>query len=242
MATAADRRGPGPERAFAPDLPTTGDVVLDKEESAHLVRVRRVREGDDVVLFDARGATRQGRLITADAKAAVVTVVGEAPARAPGRRVRLAVSLPEPARADALVATAAELGVAVLQPMTCARTDPGRAALAERRAAKWARAAREALKVNGLAYALEIPTPVAFEALLAEPALLLDPDPTAPPLRDMLGEADPTPWLLIGPEGGFTDAELDTASTAGVATARLGGPALRTATAALVAAAAALLD
>ena len=54
--------------------------------------------------------------------------------------------------------------------------------------------------------------------------------------------ADPTPWLLIGPEGGFTDAELDTASTAGVATARLGGPALRTATAALVAAAAALLD
>jgi len=217
-----------------------GEVVLDGEESAHLVRVRRVAAGQIVVLFDGLGATGIGTLTQADPRAAVVALTGPHPARLPARLVRLAVSLPEPARADRMVAMLAELGVSELMPLTCARTDPGRRTLAGRRAKRWTRAAREALKVNGGAHALRIHPTKAFAELVGPESLLLDPDPDAPPFAECLGATDPTPWILIGPEGGFTEAELVTAVEAGTHTARLGGLALRTGTAALAAAAVAL--
>ena len=57
MATAGDRRGPGPERAYVCPLPPAGEVRLGPEESRHLVRVRRVAAGSEVVLFDGRGGS-----------------------------------------------------------------------------------------------------------------------------------------------------------------------------------------
>ena len=240
MATAADRRGPGPERAFASDLPAGGEVVLDPDESAHLVRSRRVPVGAAVVLFDGMGTTCLGRLRTADPRAAVVEVEGPHPARVPSRRVHLVVSLPEPARADAMVAALAELGVRQLTPMLCARTGRGREALAERRAKRWVRAAREALKVNGCAHAMRILPTGSFESLLHADAVLLDPDPRAAPLASVLGTREAPRPILVGPEGGFIEAELDAAAQCGVPVARLGAAALRTGTAAVAAAAVAL--
>lgn len=240
MATAADRRGPGPERAFTPHVPLVGEVVLDGEESAHLVRVRRVAAGQPVVLFDGVGGTGIGTLTQADPRAAVVTVVGPHPARAPARAVRLAVSLPEPARADRMVAMLAEMGVGELTPLMCNRTDPGRRTLAGRRATRWARATREALKVNGCAHAMQIHETRPLADLLGPEGLLLDPDPARGSLAQVLGSGEGIPWILVGPEGGFTEGEIASATEAGSPIARLGGLALRTGTAAVVAAAAIL--
>ena len=242
MATASGARGPGPERAWAPSLPLQGQVVLDRDESAHLVRVRRVQAGEPVVLFDGAGTTRIGSLTTADPKGAVVTVHGAHPARVPARTVRIAASLPEPARADQMIATLAELGVADFVPLRCARTDSRRDALLERRRARWERACREALKVNGGAHVMGVHAPRDLADLLGEPCLVLDPDPQARPFLAVLEDADPTPWILVGPEGGFTEAEVTRWKQAGMPAARLGASALRTATAACAAAAAALLQ
>ena len=52
MATAGDARGAGPERAYCPHLPASGLVTLYHDEGHHLVRARRARVGDPVVLFD----------------------------------------------------------------------------------------------------------------------------------------------------------------------------------------------
>ena len=93
MATLGGARGAGPERAFAEPLPASGRVVLGPEESKHLVRVRRAERGVAVVLFDGLGATRAAILEVADARAAVLTVLGDAPDREP-RTLQLAVSLP----------------------------------------------------------------------------------------------------------------------------------------------------
>lgn len=236
MATAGGARGSGPERAFAPELPATGAVTLDAEESSHLVRSRRVRVGEAVVLFDGRGTTRIGSLRKADGRAAVVEVEGDYPARAPARRVRLAVSLPEAGRADRLVGALAELGVETLAPLVCERTPPGRGDLAARRTQRWERLAREAAKVNGAARVLAFHSPLAFAEALREVAVLLDPDPGLPPLLDVVPARGP-PWILIGPEGGFSGAELAAARAAGCAAARLGNLVLRTETAAVAAAA-----
>ena len=237
MATAGAARGAGPERAFHAPLPASGQVVLDAEESAHLVRARRARVGDAVVLFDGVGGSRAGRLVRAEGRGAVVAIEGEAPDRTPTRRVRLAVALPEMGRADRMVAMLAELGVAILAPLVTARSEPGRTEQAQRRAARWAKLAREACKVNGSARALVVDAALDFGRALAEGAVILDPDPQAPSLAEVVGAADPPPWLLLGPEGGFTPAELEEARTAGAPIAQLGAPALRVETAAVATAA-----
>lgn len=240
MSTAGDAGGAGPERAWCEALPANGtDVVLDREESGHLVRVRRVGEGDDVVLFDGRGALRRGRLVGADARAARVHVLGPYPARHPVRDLEVRASLPEPSRADDLVAALAELGVRRFVALACRRTPPGRDDLLRRRLARFARAAREALKVNGLAQALEVhPEPRPFAAALEGRGWLLDTAPGLPPLGACVAAATAGPLVLwVGPEGGFAPDEREAAHAAGLGLASLGGAALRTATAAVAAAA-----
>ncbi|MDJ0520435.1 MAG: RsmE family RNA methyltransferase [Planctomycetota bacterium] len=236
MATAGASRGSGPERAWAPALPKGGEVVLDAEESSHLVRSRRVAVGDAVVLFDGRGTCRAGVLVGGDPRAARVALEGDYPDRTPARTVRLAVSLPEMGRADRMVQALAELGVAEVGHLVCARSEPKRAGQAERRAARWEKLAREACKVNGCARALRIAPPVLFDAALAGTALLLDPDPAAPSLATA-GSGSEDLTLLIGPEGGFTESEVEAARAAGAGVARVGQAALRVETAAIAAAA-----
>ena len=136
------------------------------------------------------------------------------------------------------MAALAELGVTRLTALTCARTPPGRDGLLARRGERFARAAREALKVNGLAVAMEVgAAPVPFLEALEGPGWLLDTAPDLPLLGACVGARPPGPVALwVGPEGGFAEAELAAAHAAGLVRASLGGGALRTGTAAVVAA------
>jgi 16S rRNA (uracil1498-N3)-methyltransferase len=231
MATRGDAPGAGAERAWHDPLPAAGEVVLAPEESAHLVRVRRVAVGDAVVLFDGRGATRHGTLIDADPRAARVALAGEAPDRAPAHEVVVASSVPEPGRADELVDALAWLGVTAWVPLAFRRTPGGRLEIVERRRERWRRIAIEAGKGNGRSRLLDVLPARSFAALLAEPPaaglLLLDPDPAAPPLHVLLAPEAPRPWLVVGPEGGLDETERKAAFTAGARTASLGGPVLR---------------
>ncbi len=242
MATAGGGRGSGPERAFVRPLPDAGEVVLGEAESRHLVRVRRVRAGEPVVLFDGAGKTRLAHLTGADPRRAVLGVQGPYPDREPSLAWTLAVSIPEAGRADLLVATLAELGVARLVWLQAARTPAGRADLPGRRGERWGRLITEAAKVNGRSRLLEVAGVLDLGAVLARApaAVLLDPDPLLPTLPALLSAEGAPPWLLVGPEGGFTDEEREAAREAGAACARLGAVALRVETAAIAAASVAL--
>ena len=244
MATAGGARGGGAERAFAAVLPPSGPVVLSSEESAHLVRSRRVSVGDEVVLFDGRGATRRGRMVQVDARAAVVEVLGEAPDREPARALRLFVSPPEAPRTDDMVSALAELGVAHLTPLVCTRTPAGRLEGWARRAERHERLLVEAAKVSGRSRFLTLGAARTLAEVLAAPPVeglrLLDPDPAAPWFADTLPSEGPLPWLLVGPEGGFTPAEVAAARAAGVSPVRIAATTLRVERAAVAAAAQAL--
>lgn len=238
MATAGDARGRGPERAFVDALPDGGEVELDADESSHLVRARRVREGDPVVLFDGRGTTMLATLVRAAPRRAIARIEAPYPDREPARRVSLCVSLPEAGRTDRMVAQLAELGVDRLVPLVCARTPAGRMDQVGRRRERWTKLAREAGKSSGRCRLLEILEPWTFDALLearGPEVVLLDPDPALPRLAAVLARAEAPPWIAVGPEGGFTGDEMKRASTS--PRARLGETALRTETAALAAAA-----
>jgi 16S rRNA (uracil1498-N3)-methyltransferase len=242
MATAGGRRGPGPERAFCDPLPASGEVRLDAEEERHLVRVRRARAGDEVVLFDGRGTTRLGRLLAREG-GAWVQVLGPSPDREPPRRVEVGCALPGAGRADDLVFALAESGVSRLVPLVCERSDPRASALSPARRERFARLAREAAKVSGRSRLLEVAPPRAPVDVVRSfgegAAVALDPDPGLPLLPDVLPPTGPA-LLLVGPEGGFTAAELEALSRAGARLGTLGACALRVETAALSAAAIAL--
>ncbi|MDP6379822.1 MAG: 16S rRNA (uracil(1498)-N(3))-methyltransferase, partial [Phycisphaerae bacterium] len=49
-------------RFFAPDLPEGGEIFLAGDEAHHMVRVRRQKPGDVVVLFDGRGRWAEARI------------------------------------------------------------------------------------------------------------------------------------------------------------------------------------
>ena len=248
MATAGDRRGAGAERAFCAPLPASGTVTLTPDESLHLVRARRVREGEVVVLFDGAGRTAFARLAAANPRGATLTVEGPAPDREPARLVGVAVALSASGRADDLVARLAEMGVSLFVPLVSERGAADPRAAAEKRTERWARLAREAAKVNGRSRLLEVAPPMPLQDVPrwaasrpeAYSCVCLDPDPSAPGLLRVLATAK-APLLLVGPEGGFSAAEAEALSAAGVPRATLGPCVLRTETAALAAAAAALV-
>jgi 16S rRNA (uracil1498-N3)-methyltransferase len=240
MATAGAGRGVGPERAYAPEIPPEGEVALPPEEARHLVRVRRLAPGDALVLFDGRGRSAVATLVRVGRGVAIARVDGPWPDREPARPVRLAVSLPEPPRADRLVSVLAEMGVAELVPLVAARTHPRRAAMVAERADRFHRLAVEAAKVNGRARLLAVAPARTLADALREPCVLLDPDPAARPLLEALADRETLPLLLVGPEGGFTDDEIALARAAGAEVSRLGIAVLRVENAALAAAAVAL--
>lgn len=264
MATSGGTRGVGPERAYAPRLPRSGTVVLSAEESHHLVRVRRARAGDEVVLFDGVGGSALGRLVDERATGASVEWVAPYPDREPRRAVFVETSVPGPSRLDELVASLAELGVTAWGPIVCERSDRKFVDALERRAERLGRLLIEAAKVSGRSRLMTIAVPREFADAVARDAassgagvgdgvggarggvtVLLDPDPAAPLLRDVLAsrcEPHVAVRLIVGPEGGFTPAELERATAAGIASASLGACALRTELAAVAAAAIALCD
>jgi 16S rRNA (uracil1498-N3)-methyltransferase len=123
-----------------------------------------------------------------------------------------------------------------------ARWDGARQAAAGRR---WATIAREAAKQSQRAWlpVLEGPLPGAAAAAAATTGrgLGLVAHPAAGSrLRDVLAERDPTPdsvWVVVGPEGGFSEDEVATFAAAGAVPVSLGPQILRTETASVVAAA-----
>lgn len=248
MATSPQARGKGPERAWCRPLPAEGRVVLEPAEGHHLVRARRVRVGEEVALFDGDGEGRLARVVSAGAEGVEVEILCPSVGRRPWRSVTVATAWPDGARADDLIATLAELGVEAVVPLRTRRTNGDPADRIGSRAARQGRIVVEAAKVSGSNRCLRIEAPLDLEAALRAAAghriVLLDTAPGLASLADALAAADSglpfAVWLVVGPEGGFTDDEVEVARTFGARVASLGGLALRTETAAIAAASIAL--
>ena len=234
---AAPPESPPPDRpprlyhAGLSDLATGREAVLDPEEARHARKALRLRPGSIVELFDARGTTARAELLDAAQSACRVTGLTRHPPSA--TRVTLAVAIPKGNRADAMVDQLVQLGVDRLIPLRSDRSvvDPRDAKLE-----RFERRVIEALKQCGRAYGMAIEPVRAFEGVLVEPAgerLILTPNgggsrPTGPAAAVL---------ALIGPEGGWTAAELARANDSGFQPWTINPYVLRIETAAAAAAA-----
>lgn len=224
-------------------------VVLSPDEAKH-ARVLRLQAGAALELFDAEGrvwlAELAGNCDTAVLRAPVDAVVSEAQPVS-GVHLVLATAWPKGKRSAVLVEKCAELGVDEIIPLRCARSVVMKDNESEG-VERLRRIAAEAAKQSGRNSVPVISDERGLPQLLADPpggalCVLLDPRARTS-LAQVLAQVEPNAaggravLLLIGPEGGFTPAELDLASQAGVQSARLGRHVLRVETACIAACAA----
>jgi 16S rRNA (uracil1498-N3)-methyltransferase len=224
-------------RYLVAEPPVAGEeLALSPGDSHHLSRVVRRRPGDEVELADGAGRLWPAVVVAAGPRATVR--VGE-PRDAPRPpAVSLHLGLTDWARVDLVVEKAAELGVQEVTLMTSerARRIPGADAW-ERRRRRLERVAEAAGRQSGQAWLPRLRGLVPFDDALAEipsgEGCLIDPrgDAAVSAVAGRSGRAA----LLVGPQAGFSEAEVERAREAGLAVCGLGPAVLRTETAAIAA-------
>jgi 16S rRNA (uracil1498-N3)-methyltransferase len=239
----------GPAGAAA----SAGNTVdLPEAASHHARRVLRLRPGDPIVLFDGAGNEYRATLLPAagtnDTLGRALILGVDAVDRETRMPLTLVQALSAQEKIDWLIEKCAELGVRrlVLAPAerSVVRLDAERQ---ERRLGRWRDIGVAACAQCGRNRLLDITLAADFAAALHDARQagarhwVLEPA-AALPLAAGLGAADLAAGAVcvVGPEGGFTDAEIATAVALGYTPARLGPRVLRTETAGLVAAAALL--
>lgn len=217
------------------------ELTVEGDAYRHLFRARRLAGGDALRVVDGAGGAWSARVESVGPRRAVVRLLEPEPSLESLLRLELLAALPRSQRASWLVEKATEIGVAALRFLVTERTvrEGGRGVLE-----RWRRVAAAALEQCGRARLPEVTGPHAWEelpGLLApcSPRYLLDPGAPA-----LVPFADPTGGrvaALVGPEGGWTDAERASLAELGCRAAGLGPRTLRTETAAVAAASIVLL-
>ncbi len=226
-------------------------VTLTGEEARHLLGARRMRPGERFALQGTDGRRFAAELVAADRRSATVRVLEPVTVPAlPPVAVTLLLAAVKDKAADWMVQKATELGVAAVGWFPTEHgTVPHKALNAPRTLERWERIAWEACKQCDrqhpptVSVLRDLPGALAAhpvgDGADAPQGWLLDAAARDTPAH-LLSRHPATIRVLVGPEGGWSDAERALAREAGYRPVRLGATVLRAETAALAAAALAL--
>ncbi len=224
-----------PPLFFLQDLPDTESVELTGDEGHHAAKVRRMRVGEAVQLGDGRGGLLDCRITAVRADGLTVEVLArrQVPEHAP--RVVVVQALPKSGRGELAVEVMTELGVDEIVPWSAARSvTEWSGARGAKAVERWRRTAHEASKQSRRPWVPTITnladTAAVTARLAAEGGFVLH-ESADLPLADRRLRADGNLVLVVGPEGGIDERELEVFAAAGAVAVRLGAPVLRTSTA-----------
>jgi 16S rRNA (uracil1498-N3)-methyltransferase len=210
-------------RFYAPDAHRPGDLItLPSDEAEHLTRVLRLKAGDVLRVFNGQGREFDATVEQTDKQAVRVRLGNFAPA-APEPRVAitLAQAVLKGDKMDDVVRDATMMGAAEIQPIMTTRTEVTRASLVRgRRRERWERIAVSSAKQCGRATVPRILDAIEFDELIDALGKMLRPlpglmlvEPNAAKETTPASELDLSPQrgatVLIGPEGGWTPAEVE---------------------------------
>ena len=242
-----------PPRVLVPDASSgrSGDEIPFGQEELRHLRVRRLRDGDEVVVLDGKGGRGSGTIVSKGAAVRLTffeETAGDLPpsprpsfASLPGEpalRLTVLLAAAEPARVEWAVEKGTECGAAAFVLLACERSQRAHVAALHARLARLARIAAEATKQcdRTIVPAVEGPE-AAADVLRRWTGRLLLAAPDAPPLGPgFAGKGGEGPRAVaIGPEGGFSPPERALFEECGALSFSLGPRILRLETAVVAA-------
>jgi 16S rRNA (uracil1498-N3)-methyltransferase len=223
-------------RRWIADEVSGNRAALVGDHADHLVRVLRARVGQE---FDiSTGAVvRRGRVVSL-AENRVEFELGEEIPAVSGVSLTLLLAIFKFDRFEWAIEKCTELGASRIVPVIAQRTDAHLAAASAKRVERWRRIALQATEQSRRAAAPEIADSLRLAAAAKLPAslrIVLSESEQQTTLRDVVGRSDGNAALAIGPEGGWTEAELKLFQQEGWISASLGPAILRAETAAIAA-------
>ncbi len=239
-------------RFYAPPENIVGSMVtLSADETHHLIHVLRMTPGNEAFVFDGRGREYRCGFRRVEHNRAQLEIAEPLPDGVESPLdLTLAQSLVKGERFDFIIQKATELGVSTIAPLLTryseARLDDHQKT---KRVERWRRISLEAIKQCGRRKLVAIAGPCTLREFIAaneaspngwpqpQRLLLLFNGQGGLPVADALGETTGASSVvaLIGPEGGWSDDELETLNEGGCKCVALGPRVLRTETAAIVA-------
>ena len=225
--------------------PTDKTIRIVGPDARHMKHVLRLGPGDRIGLFDGRGMEYTADIESVSPEGVEVRIISGKLSQAESPvAITVAQAVLKDRKMDRIVRQLTELGVREWLPFFSQRSvpkpDPRKLAA---RSERWKRISREAVKQCRRGRVVDIRTAISFEELLEEGKSY--------DLRIVFWESEPVGlsaeydlpktkavrriFAAIGPEGGFTTAEVEAARAAGFATAGLGPRVLRADTATVTA-------
>jgi 16S rRNA (uracil1498-N3)-methyltransferase len=213
--------------------------IDDRGEIGHIRRVLRLKVGDGVVLFDGEGKEYSAAIshMTSDKISFKLSSGGSLFTAESPLKIILGVGLLKAAKFDWLVQKTTELGVSEIIPIASEHVVPLWPGGKNRsRQLRWEKIVSESAKQCGRAKVPRIHSPCSFEEALDKDfakalRLFLWERETTGTLGKACGEPASSIYVLVGPEGGFSEPEALRALQAGFRPIRLGPRVLRAETA-----------
>lgn len=220
-------------------LAVSTTAVLSKEASHHLLRVLRCRRNDQIILFNGLGGSYTGRIVSDSTRLVEVEILSFEPETAePGLLITLGLGISRSLHMDYAVQKSVELGVHTIVPLFTERSnvklDQNRTGS---RLEHWEKIIIHACEQSGRNILPVLDGPRDLNDWVSNcqnPARFV----LAPSARQSLAEVtlnSREAGILVGPEGGLTDAEVARAEEHGYVPVKLGPRILRTETAAVAA-------
>lgn len=220
-------------RFFIEDRIRPGDrVSITGDEGRHAVRVSRVRVGEEIELI-SDSAGHLARVVGTGRDTLEAEVLGVLESRESPARITLSLSLIKPDLFEMVLRKGTELGVHRFVPLEADRVEPKHLRVDAKRD-RWTRIVVEAVKQSGRVAVPVIEEPIRLDDLIKEPEGLVVLYAGAEAAKPEVC-ASRTLTLCIGPEGGWSDRELDLVRARGALALSLGPRRMRAETAAIAA-------
>ncbi len=211
------------------------NVVLCEEETRHLRDVLRLRESQQVRVFDGQNREFVCEIFKIEKRQTILKIIEEIEPSASESNLdlTLAVALLKGEKFDIVIQKAVELGVKNFVPLITKRCDV-KIKDADKKTERWRKIALEACKQSGRADLMKIETPTDFEKFIktTKGAKILFSERGGTNFSE-ISETENLITAVVGSEGGWEDSEIETAKANGFQIVTLGGRILRAETAAI---------
>ena len=220
------------------------EIIVDGKEAHHILDVMRMRDGDQVVMFDGTGKEYTGFIKEADRKKRkmIIEIVRtEKPVAESAPEIILAQAIPRQGKMDYIIEKATELGASRVVPLISERTiaRPGDPAACKKKVIRWRKIAVEASKQCGRTTVPVIDEIAEYREMagqidLYDMTLLACLTGETVSIKESLDDFKSGKILVfIGPEGDFTQEERLMANRGNCKFVSLGKRVLRSDTAGL---------